>query len=148
MQTCLLYILHTEIIHDIKERKNITVYAKIWFPWRRKFFKKLIKKETPKQALFCKFCEIFKKTFFMEHLQWRFLFFLKNYRFLFLFSDENDIAKSDFDIWGNCSDRLWYRLETCNSFLKSLQNRCFPVNFAKFLRNSLLQNPSRQLLNN
>ena len=146
MQACLLYILHIEIIHDIKGRKNIIVYAKTWFPWRRKFLIKLIKKETPKQVFFCKFCEIFKKTFFMKHLQSRLLFFLKNYRFLFLFSDENNIAKLAFDICGNCSNRLWYRLETCNSFLKSLQNRCFPMNFAKFLRNSFLQNTSGQLL--
>ena len=41
----------------------------------QKIFKKVIKKETLTQVFFCKFYEIFKNTFFMEHLQWRLLFF-------------------------------------------------------------------------
>ena len=49
-------------------------------------------------------------------------------------------------MWGNCFNRLWYNLETCNSFLKSLRYRCFPVNFEKILRTSFLQNTSGQLL--
>ena len=32
-----------------------------------KDFLKKIKKETPIQVFFCKFCEIFKNTFFTEH---------------------------------------------------------------------------------
>ena len=63
-----------------------------------------------------------------------------------MFSDENNIAKLAFNMRGNCSNRLWYSLETCNSFLKSLQGRCFPVNFAKFLRTSFLQKTSGQML--
>ena len=62
-----------------------------------------------------------------------------------IFSDEN-IAKLAFDMWGNCSNRLWDSLETYNSFLKSPQYRCFPMNFAKFLRTSFLQKTSGQLL--
>ena len=49
-------------------------------------------------------------------------------------------------MWGNCSNRLWDSLETYNSFLKSPQYRCFPMNFAKFLRTSFLQKTSGQLL--
>ena len=139
MQTCSLYILHTEIIHDIKGRKNIIVYAKNWSPWRRKFLIKLIKKETG-----VKFVKSLRRPFLWNTYSGGFYFF-KNCRFLFLFSDENNLAKLSFDMWGNCSNKLWYRLETCNSFLKSLQYRCFPLNFAKFLT-SFLQNTSGQLL--
>ena len=53
-----------------------------------------------------------------------------------IISDENNIAKLAF---GNCYNRLWYSLETCNSLLKSLQYRCFPVNFANFLRTSFTE---------
>ena len=63
-----------------------------------------------------------------------------------IFSDENNIAKLAFDMWGNCSSRLWYSLETYNSFLKSLQYRCLPVNFPKFLKTSFLQKTSEQLV--
>ena len=63
-----------------------------------------------------------------------------------IFSDENSIAKLAFAMWRNCSNRLWYSLKTCNSFLKSLQYRCFPVNFAKFWRTSFLKNSFGQLL--
>ena len=35
--------------------------------------------------------------------------------------------------------------EICNSNKKRLQSRCFPENFAKFLRITFLQNSSRQL---
>ena len=34
----------------------------------------------------------------------------------------------------------------CKRFFKSLWHRCFPVNFAKFLRTPFLQNTSRRLL--
>ena len=69
----------------------------------------------------------------MEHLQWRLLFFKKLLFFVLIFSDENNIAKLAFDMWGNCSNRLWYSLETCNSFLKSLQ--VFSCEFSKILKN-------------
>ena len=109
-----------------REEKIWSWYTKTWFPWRKCLIK-LIKKETSAQVFFCKFCETFKNTFFMEHIQWH-------------------IAKLAFDMWGNCFNRLWYNLETCNSFLKSLRYRCFPVNFEKILRTSFLQNTSGQLL--
>ena len=35
-----------------------------------------IKKEIPTQVWSCKYFEIFKKTFFIEHLQWLLLWFL------------------------------------------------------------------------
>ena len=91
-----------------------------------------------------KFVKSLRRPFLWNTYSGGFYFF-KNCRFLFLFSDENNLAKLSFDMWGNCSNKLWYRLETCNSFLKSLQYRCFPLNFAKFLT-SFLQNTSGQLL--
>ena len=121
MQTCLFYI---EIINDNKGRKNIIVICK-------------------DLVFFCTFCEIFKNTLFMEHLQWQLLFFQKMLFSVLVFSDENNIAKSAL---GNCSNRLQYSLETCNCFLKSLHYRCFPVNSAKCFRISFLQNSSGQLL--
>ena len=37
-------------------------------------------------------------------------------------------------------------LQTCNSVKKWLQERCFPVNFVRFLRTPILQNSYEQLL--
>ena len=37
----------------------------------------VIKKETPSQVFSCKFCEIFKTTFFIDHLRWLLLPILK-----------------------------------------------------------------------
>ena len=38
------------------------------------------------------------------------------------------------------------RLQACNDIKKRLWHRCFPVNFAKFLRTSFSQNTSGRLL--
>ena len=66
------------------------------------------KKETPTQVFCCKFCEMFKNN--------------NNCRFyLFIFSNENNVAKLAFDMRGNCFNRLCYRIENCNSFQKSLK---------------------------
>ena len=36
-----------------------------------------IKKETPTQMFSCEFCEIFKNTFFIEHLRWLLLYIME-----------------------------------------------------------------------
>ena len=41
---------------------------------------------------------------------------------------------------------LFFNEETCNSIKKRLWHRCFPVNFAKFLRTIFLQNTSGRLI--
>ena len=129
-----------------REEKIWSWYAKTWFPCHRNFLIRLIEKETPTQVLFRKFFAIFKNTFFTEHLQWRLLFLKKLPFSVLIFSDENNIAKLAIYMSVNCSNRLWYSLKTCNSFFKSLQYRCLPVNFTKFLRASFLQKTSEQLL--
>ena len=141
MQTCLIYI---EIIHDIKEKKW-SWYAKTWYLWRRKFLIGWSKKRLRHRCFSVNFVK-FLRTPFYEAPSGGFYFFKKLPFSVLIFSDENNIAKLAFDMWGNCSNRLWYSLETSNSFLKSLQHRCFPVNFAKFLRTSFSQKTSGQLL--
>ena len=95
---------------------------------------------------------------------------------LSIFSDTNNIAKLVLDIWGNCTTYCtigpkwtWFskaavgKCFTNYVFLKfsensheknlrsvtvkeRLQRRCFPANFAKFLRTHFLQNTSGRLL--
>ena len=41
-------------------------------------------------------------------------------------------------MWGNCSNGLCYRLETCNSFLKKSPAQVFSCEFSKIFRNPFL----------
>ena len=65
----------------LREVKRIIVIYKDLVSLRRNFLINVINKETPTQVFFCTFCKTFK-NFFIEHLQWRLLFF-KNLGFSF-----------------------------------------------------------------
>ena len=56
--------------------------TKIVVFWRRQFLKKLIRKETPAQLLFYKFCETFKNSFLWNTFSGDF-YFLKIAVFFF-----------------------------------------------------------------
>ena len=96
-----------------------------------------IKKETLAQVFSCEFWEIFKKTVFTEHL-------LTTISETFLKLLVNNLQKQPLDVF--CKKKMFLKIlqnsqeNTCArvSFLIKLQwHRCFPVNFAKFLRTFL-----------
>ena len=82
-----------------------------------------IKKETLAQVFSCGFCEICKNTFFTEHLRTT----ASGSRFCWSYRFFQICNFSDFGIHH-------FRLRPATLLKRSLWHRCFPVNFAKFLR--------------
>ena len=89
-----------------------------------------IKRDTPTQVFSCEFCEIFKNTFFCRTLLVSF------------FSNRQMQPPQVFYVL--CS----MCLRPATLLKKGLWHRCFPENFAKFLRTPFLQNNSGRLLLN
>ena len=52
-----------------------------------------LKKDTPKQVLFCKFCDIFKNTFFIKQFRW-------------LLLNHAAFQNNEWNLWGNSLEDL------------------------------------------
>ena len=58
---------HSQMFFKKGVLKNFTIFAGNYLCWS--LFKKVYYKETPTKVFYCEYCEIFKSTYFEEHLR-------------------------------------------------------------------------------
>ena len=87
------------------------------------------------QVFFCEFCEVFNNTIFTEHLQW----LLPQFKKIILHDFFSKITRLKWSV-------VTVRHSVCNFLKKRLGHRCFPVNFANFLKTTFFAEHSRSLL--
>ena len=85
----------------------------------------VIKKTTPTQVFSCEYCEVFKNSFFIEHLRWLVLQVLY----------KNSCSQGFCKLHENISSSGYFLIKIQAQNLQLYQNRrCFAVNFVKIPR--------------
>ena len=123
------------------KQKYVTAAVARWCSVKKFAPATLLKKRLSAQAFSCEFRVNFKKTFFTKHLQLLLLmltFFCYSIDF-FITQFQIRIIKQKLNT--TCTCRISQQRCSLKKVLeKRLWHRCFPMNFAKFLKTLFLQN--------